>query len=95
MIIANLEYHLADDPAFPSTAPHPKKKPYFGHGYLPQNPRMQPMLVLEGRKIAAGKQIGHVRHVDLAPTMALLLGIDWIPGPGRVLREALVGRDEL
>jgi predicted AlkP superfamily pyrophosphatase or phosphodiesterase len=89
MILANIDYFLTNDPSFPTPQPHPKKRPYFGHGYLPQNPRMYPMLVLEGNSIAVGKRIGHVHQIDLAPTIGRLLDLDWRPGPGRILNEAL------
>lgn len=95
MIIANLEYHLVDDGAGTSTGPRAKKKPYYGHGYLPTNPRMFPALILSGAGIARGKTIGHVSNLDIAPTIAHLLQIPCNNGPGRILTEALVEHSAL
>ncbi len=89
MIVANIEYHLTDDASSVSAEPRRKSKPYFGHGYLPQHPRMYPPLILSGRAIVPGKRIGHVKNVDIAPTIAWLLDLEWSAGPGSVLKEAL------
>ena len=72
-----------------SVSPRPMKKPYHGHGYLPEHPRMYPALVLSGNGIAKGKQIGHVRNLDVAPTIGHLLKLQMGGLEGRVLREAL------
>ena len=63
--------------------------PYHGHGYLPDHPDMYPALVLSGSGIARGARLGHVRNVDVAPTIAALLGVELRGVEGRVLREAL------
>jgi predicted AlkP superfamily pyrophosphatase or phosphodiesterase len=89
MVIANINYHLVLDPASNSVAPRPKKKPYSGHGYPPTHPRMYPALVLSGSGIQIGKQIGHVHNIDIAPTIADLLGLEMAGVDGRVLKEAL------
>ena len=46
-------------------------------------------LVLSGAGIARGTRLSHVRNVDVAPTIAALLGIEFPGTEGRVLREAL------
>jgi arylsulfatase A-like enzyme len=65
-------------------------KPEHGHGYLPFRSEMYPMLVLSGSGIRRGVRIGHVRNVDVAPTISVLLGMPVIPdSDGAVLRQAL------
>lgn len=66
-----------------------KAKPYHGHGYLPEHPRMRPALILSGAGVRSGKRLGHVSNYDIAPTVAHLLGLDLGSLPGRVLQEAL------
>ena len=60
------------------------------HGYLPTHPKMFTSLVLSGHGIKPGATIGHVRSLDVAPTIATLLGIEMKDVEGRVLTEALV-----
>ncbi|MEW5974247.1 MAG: ectonucleotide pyrophosphatase/phosphodiesterase [Acidobacteriota bacterium] len=91
MIVANIDLHLVVDPTSDSMVPRPKSRPYHGHGYLPSHPRMYPALVLAGRGIAKGRQIGHVRNLDVAPTIAYLLGLPHQNMSGRLLQEALAG----
>lgn len=59
------------------------------HGYLPSNPRMYTSLVLAGAGIKKSVSIGHVRNLDIAPTIAELLGLQMPKMSGRVLEEAL------
>ena len=47
-----------------------------------------PALVLSGAGVAPRKALGHVRNVDVAPTIATLLGVDLPQATGRVLAEA-------
>lgn len=86
---------LPDIDTFLTVEPHesmervPLEKPSHGHGYLPTNPRMYTSLVLSGAGIERGVTIGHVRNLDIAPTVARLLGLDMRNVSGRVLEEAL------
>lgn len=57
------------------------------HGYPPTLPEMRASLLVAGPRIARGKTIGDVDLLDVAPTVATILGVDWTPGPGRVLSE--------
>jgi hypothetical protein len=72
-----------------STARRPKTTAYHGHGYLPDHPAMFPILVMSGAGIAHGRTVGHVRNIDVAPTIAALLGLELRNVEGRVLTEAL------
>jgi predicted AlkP superfamily pyrophosphatase or phosphodiesterase len=46
------------------------------HGYAPELPDMEGILLAIGRGVRAGARPGTVRMIDVAPTVALLLGID-------------------
>jgi predicted AlkP superfamily pyrophosphatase or phosphodiesterase len=46
------------------------------HGYAPEHPDMGAILLGMGRGVPRGKRIGPVRSIDVAPTIARLLGID-------------------
>jgi predicted AlkP superfamily pyrophosphatase or phosphodiesterase len=59
------------------------------HGYLPDQPDMQGTLVISGAGIRAGTQLGKVSTLDVAPTMARLLGVELPTAEGRVLTKAL------
>ena len=90
MVIGEVDTFLTADPANPSTARVPLTPPRHEHGYLPTNPKMFTSLVLSGRGIKKGATIGHVRSIDVAPTIARLLGLEMKDVEGRVLTEALV-----
>lgn len=89
IVAAHINTHLRLDAADRSMTRRLKSVPYHGHGYLPDHPAMYPALVLSGAGIARGTQLGHVRNVDVAPTIAALLGIEFPGTEGRVLQEAL------
>jgi hypothetical protein len=59
------------------------------HGYLPAHPKMFTSVVLSGRGIRKGGKVGHVRSLDIAPTIGALLGFTLGDVEGRVLTEAL------
>ncbi len=46
------------------------------HGYAPDHPDMAGIFVAMGRGIEAGARIGPIAMIDVAPTIAALLGID-------------------
>jgi len=86
---------LPDIDTFLTVEPHDSmervrlEEPSHGHGYLPTHPRMYTSLVLSGAGIKRGETIGHVRNLDIAPTVARLLGLTLENVSGRVLEEAL------
>jgi predicted AlkP superfamily pyrophosphatase or phosphodiesterase len=58
------------------------------HGYAPDHPDMGAIFLGMGRGLPQGVQIGAVRNIDIAPTIAMLLGIDPpAQAEGRVIRE--------
>lgn len=89
IIAADVDTRLLIDPSSNDVSQRKRTRAYHGHGYFPTEPRMFPVLVFSGAGIASGKTLGHVRNVDVAPTIATLLGVDLPNVTGRVLREAL------
>jgi arylsulfatase A-like enzyme len=59
------------------------------HGYLSTNPKMNAAFVAWGRGIKPGVKLGTIDNVDVAPTMAKLLGQDLPGADGKVLRGML------
>ena len=49
------------------------------HGYLSTNPKMNAVFVAWGRGIKSGARLGLVQNMDVAPTIAHLLGVE-LPG---------------
>lgn len=88
-LIPDIDSYLVADAASSSTTPRPRKNPAHSHGYLPEHPRMYPMLVLSGAGVKRHVTLPHARNVDIAPTIAHLLGLDMGNVSGKVLRDAL------
>jgi predicted AlkP superfamily pyrophosphatase or phosphodiesterase len=59
------------------------------HGFLSSNPKMNAAFVAWGRGIKPGMRLGLLDNVDVAPTIARLLGQTFPGAEGRVLREML------
>ncbi len=75
---ANPGYYLSDDRG-PDAIFEPVV--FYGHqGYPAVLPEMKGGLVVAGGGVLPGADLGEIRLVDLAPTLADLLGFD--PGPG-------------
>lgn len=90
LLIGEIDTFLTADAVNPSTARVPLVPVRHEHGYLPTHPKMFTSLVLSGRGVKPGATIGHVRSLDVAPTIATLLGIEMTDVEGRVLTEALL-----
>ncbi|MFN0121856.1 MAG: alkaline phosphatase family protein [Blastocatellia bacterium] len=60
-----------------------------GQGYLPQRMEMHGVFALAGKGIRPGATLEYSRLIDLAPTIARLLGVEMPSARGRVLSEAL------
>ena len=88
-VLGDVDTFLTADPGNASTAPVPLNPPSHSHGYLPTHPKMFTSVVLSGAGIRRGATIGHVRSIDIAPTIARLLGLEMKDVEGRVLTEAL------
>lgn len=59
------------------------------HGYLNDDPEMKSMFIAWGKGIRAGASLGEIDSIDIAPTIAALLGLKMENADGRVLREIL------
>lgn len=67
----------------------PRDKVGGTHGYLPDQPDLLATLVLYGNGIKPGTSLGKVSNLDVAPTIAHLLGIDLPTADGKPLAAAL------
>jgi hypothetical protein len=61
------------------------------HGYLSTNPKMNGVFIAWGRGIKSGVKLGMVDNIDVAPTIAELLGQQLPNADGKCLREILTG----
>ncbi len=60
------------------------------HGFLNTEPEMNAIFVAWGRGIRKGTQLGTIRNVDVAPTIAALLGIEMTGIDGKTLTKMLI-----
>jgi predicted AlkP superfamily pyrophosphatase or phosphodiesterase len=58
------------------------------HGHHPGRPEVRASFVMRGPAVRKNKPLGQVRLLDVAPTVARVLGVSLGPVEGRVLREA-------
>lgn len=58
-------------------------------GYLPSRSEMRAIFIAAGRGIRSGSRIEYARLVDIAPTIARLLGLEMKVSRGRVIDEVL------
>jgi predicted AlkP superfamily pyrophosphatase or phosphodiesterase len=59
------------------------------HGFLSTEPKMNAIFVASGAGIKAGTSLTTIDNIDVAPTIARLLGIALENASGRVLEEIL------
>ncbi|MBO0863384.1 MAG: alkaline phosphatase family protein [Chloracidobacterium sp.] len=59
------------------------------HGYAPSRVEMRALFVITGKGIKPGGQTLYARLIDIAPTMAKLLGLEMKTARGRVISEVL------
>ena len=89
LIAGDAQTHLALDEKSQTATRRPRARVYHGHGYFPDHPSMRAALVMSGAGIAKGRRIDQVKNVDIAPTLARLLGVTLPTASGRVLTDAL------
>jgi len=89
VVLADADTYLVMDSESDSMERRLKETAAHSHGYLPEHPRMRTALVLSGAGVKKGVVIGEVSNLDVAPTIAELLGLDFKQVEGRVLTEAL------
>jgi predicted AlkP superfamily pyrophosphatase or phosphodiesterase len=57
------------------------------HGYLASDPDLNAIFIASGYGITPGQKLGRARTIDIAPTIAKLLGINLSKAKGRALTE--------
>ncbi len=70
-----------------STSSNPSDRAANGH--LPSRSEMRATLVISGKGIKPGSKIEYARLIDIAPTVARLLGLEMRTAKGRVLSEVI------
>jgi predicted AlkP superfamily pyrophosphatase or phosphodiesterase len=61
------------------------------HGYSAADPQLDGMFLAQGAGIKKGVKLDRVRNLDVAPTIARLLGIELPGADGKVMEEILLG----
>jgi len=59
------------------------------HGYLPDQPDMLSLCIVSGPGLKAGTRLGKIRAIDIAPTVARILGIELPSADGKPLEKLL------
>jgi len=91
MLEAKLGYSFDDRIVGPLVTDLKKEnKTYATHGYSPEKPEYNCCFVVSGNGIRKGYQLGEIHMVDIAPTIASILGIDFGPCDGKVLEDAFL-----
>jgi hypothetical protein len=70
----------------PFARPHARAA---GHGYSPETPGMETALVMAGAGIRSGVRLPETRTIDIAPTVAALLGLPLPQAEGQPIAGAL------
>ena len=88
MLEAKIGYCFDDDLDGPVVIPvDALEGDHATHGYSPDKPDYQCVFVASGTDIKNNFQLGEIQMVDIAPTMATILGIDFYDCDGRPLEE--------
>jgi len=73
--------------------PNTEAKTSLGsHGFVSTMEKMNALLVLSGSGIRAGEQLKNVENIDVAPTIARLLEVEFATADGKALSSALSGK---
>jgi predicted AlkP superfamily pyrophosphatase or phosphodiesterase len=59
------------------------------HGFLSTNPKMNATFIASGAGIRTGQEIGIIENIDVAPTIAKLLGVSLAAADGKAIEQAL------
>lgn len=62
------------------------------HGYVNTDPQMQAIFIASGADIPKGIQLGNISNLDVAPTVAALLGIEMKGAKGHAIEQIVKGR---
>jgi predicted AlkP superfamily pyrophosphatase or phosphodiesterase len=66
-----------------------KVNPAGTHGYLNSDPKMQAIFIAWGADIPAGTHVGSISNLDVAPTIAALLGLELPSAKGHAIDQIL------
>ncbi len=77
-------YSFGDSPAGDKLVA-PKETQTGTHGYRPDQPALYATCIISGAGVKAGTKLGLVRNLDIAPTIARVLGIEMPNVDGRAL----------
>jgi hypothetical protein len=89
MLAAADGWHFADHATLEAADKAPRHR--GSHGHLPDDPRLLAGLVAAGPGIAEGRRTGPASHLDVAPSIARLLGVA-LPAAERLPLDALFAR---
>lgn len=59
------------------------------HGYVGRNPKMNAAFIATGAGVKIGAKIGLIENIDIAPTIARILGAEMPGAAGKVLTHIL------
>ncbi|TWU24371.1 Type I phosphodiesterase / nucleotide pyrophosphatase [Novipirellula galeiformis] len=68
------------------------RTPLGSHGFLSSLPKMKALCVLSGSGIERGTTLSAVENIDIAPTIASLLELDYPASDGKPLTAAMIQR---
>ena len=91
LLTAHEGYAFTADPGSPAVVDAPAGS-LGSHGYLASDPDLRALFIAAGRGIKRGMTIESVSNLDLAPTIAHLLGVSLPEAQGKVLTEVLAGK---
>jgi predicted AlkP superfamily pyrophosphatase or phosphodiesterase len=88
LLVARDGYAFTNDAAAPAVVDAPATS-QGSHGYVASDPDLSALFIASGRGIKKGVTLESVSTIDLAPTMARLLGLELTNVDGRMLTEIL------
>jgi hypothetical protein len=90
LLSAKTGYSFSGATGGPVTAEAPQLS--GSHGYLASDPDMNPIFIAAGAGVSAGLKLEKVSNLDLAPTIAKLLGVSLPTAKGNPIPLQSVGR---
>jgi predicted AlkP superfamily pyrophosphatase or phosphodiesterase len=90
LILIAKDGYLFNNSPVPATPIMPVGNYAATHGYPASDPAMDAIFIASGARIKRGVMLPRVSNLDLAPTIARLLGLDLPEPEGRVLEEILL-----
>jgi predicted AlkP superfamily pyrophosphatase or phosphodiesterase len=89
LLLVASDGYAFDDEIFDEKTVTELMSPSGSHGYLASDPKMNGIFIASGRGIKAGVRLGSVNNIDVAPTIAALLGQKSPTAEGRIVNEIL------